>query len=273
MLLDRPPFENFEPGDFPTRSQFDLVEPKKDGWWGQLLLNGLEWELWSRSGALKKFGDLVTPVELTLLHGEYIYGTEWAKDQSMYDSICVFDAVSVDGVDTGGMPLSETREIINEFLPRIEKEDIREGVRLIEQWPIEESPRIWDELVVGQKYEGLVFKNSTGSFGSTMGRMKQVASMDYICLGFEDSESERYIGTGVAAVVGGLYYGDDDEPIQACKVSGLTDEQRIEFYNNREKYIGKVFEASGKKVSKRGALRHPSFEGWRDDKKPEECVW
>ena len=69
---------------------------------------------------------------------------------------------------------------------------------------------------------------------------------------------------------GGLFVRG--ELVHICKVGGLTAEQREEFYDNPKDYIGKVFEASGKKITKKGALRHPNFIRFRGDKIPGDCV-
>ena len=99
MKLDRPKFHNFEPGEFPPPGgMFDVVELKYDGWWGQLELEGFEWRLYSRTGQLKKHGKLREERRYSVLHGEYIFGTEWATEHpEYYDWLAVHGAEYVDG--------------------------------------------------------------------------------------------------------------------------------------------------------------------------------
>ena len=140
---------------------------------------------------------------------------------------------------------------------------------MVDQLPIEKAPELWK---MAKPFEGLVFKNSQALWGSAFGRMKRDAQMDYVCMGFESSDSDRHAGWGVASILGGLH--DADGVLrQACKVSGLTDDQRRAFYDYPTGYVGRVFTAEGKAVTKTGALRHPNFVRWRDDKAPIECRW
>ena len=66
----------------------------------------------------------------------------------------------------------------------------------------------------------------------------------------------------------GLY--KNGELIHYGELSGLKDEVKW----NWKEYVGKVVEVSGMEIFKdTGAIRHPRFVCWRDDKTPEECTW
>jgi len=275
MKLERPKFHNYPPGEFPTVGDkapyFDTVELKYDGWWGQLLLEGQRWNLFSRTGQLKKQGTLTRPVERTLIHGEYCYGTEWAKDHpEYYDQLAVYGAEMLDGRDVREVEHADVRRMVDSFLVRLREQTIVSGVFLVNRWPISAAREVWEQ---NTEFEGLVFKNSRDVWGSPYGRMKRDATIEYICLGFEESESDRHAGWGVASVIGGLIMKGTDTAFRACKVSGLDDKWRAEFFQHPDKYVGKVFEAEGKKVTKTGALRHPNFVRWRPDKQAADCVW
>ena len=150
------------------------------------------------------------------------------------------------------------------------KETIQKGLFVVPQWPIQTASKVWEAY---PQFEGLVFKDSGGKWGTPYGRMKRSCTMDYICMGFELSDSPRHAGWGVASVLGGLLPVGKVNPVVACHVSGLSDELRREFFNNPHRYMGRVFEAKGKKVTKKGALRHPDFVRWREDKMAGECLW
>lgn len=275
MKLERPKFHNFEPGEFPTVGDkapfFDTVELKYDGWWGQLEMEDGIWKLYSRTGQLKKQGTLKHHYGYTLLHGEYCFGTEWSKDHpEYYDQMAVYGAEVIDGHAVREMEHKDVRARLQSFLPGLRAERIQNGLFLVNQWPITVARDVWEQ---NQEFEGLVFKNSRDVWGSPYGRMKRGVTMEYICVGFEQSESDRHAGWGVASVLGGLIPKGSDTPRQVCKVSGLDDAARALFFQHPERFIGKVFEAEGKKVTKSGALRHPNFVKWRPDKLPSECVW
>mgnify|MGYP001472901117 CR=1 FL=1 len=99
-------------------------------------------------------------------------------------------------------------------------------------------------------------------------RMKAVIEMDYICVGFRDAdEGTKYEGM-VGSVLGTL---SDKEVYVTC--GGLTEVQRKMFTRAPERYIGRVFTAKGNNWYPSGAIRHPQFQRWRNDKAPEDCTY
>lgn len=56
-------------------------------------------------------------------------------------------------------------------------------------------------------------------------------------------------------------------------VSGFDDAMRDDITENHEKYIGRVFEVTGQEQFASGAIRHPRFIRWRDDKRAEDCIF
>lgn len=272
MKLDRPPFHSFKPGDFPDPSQFDVIELKYDGWWGQLVIENGVWQIYSRTGMLKKegaFGD--SDLERTVIHSEFLYGTEWAKDRpNLYEKLACHTAVIVNGEDITDWPNRVMREALEGFLTVYEHEPIVQRCFVVDQIPIESGKNLWD-FVLEHDYEGLIFKNSEAPWGSDMGRMKRGVTMDYVLMDVTPSTSATYSGWGAKSLQGGLYV--DGELVKRCSVPGMNDEQRREFLQNKDKYVGRVFECHGKKISKKGSVRHPEFIRWRDDKDPEDCTW
>ena len=58
-----------------------------------------------------------------------------------------------------------------------------------------------------------------------------------------------------------LKYGDDTFNVG----TGFTDEQRLEIWNNRDKYLGKLASVRYMSVGLKERPRVPSFVGWRDN--------
>lgn len=274
MSLDRPPFSNyFHSKGFPSEDEFDKLELKYDGWWGQVLVEGNRWEIYSRTGMLKKSGEIAVSLPRTLLHGEFVFGTEWAKSRKdLYGKVVLYDCEHYLGKDVRKLPLSKRRLLIEQFLEflRGEGEELADKLLLIEQYDVADAGDVWDAHVASGDYEGMTFKSSSGNWGDRMGRMKRTLTIDYVCVGFEESTSDRYEGRGVRSVLGGLYVNGRLKKV--CSVGGLNDEQREAAFDDPTQFVGRVFEAEGYKLSKKGALRHPNFKRWRDDKPVEDCV-
>ena len=119
-------------------------------------------------------------------------------------------------------------------------------------------------------YEGLVFKDSTTPYkdkGAWM-RMKAEVEIDYICSGMAPADPNSKYAGQVGAVIGTLYDRECD-----VNCGGLTEKQREVFTKREVECKGQVFTAKGNGWFPSGAIRHPKFVRWRDDKKPEECVY
>lgn len=62
--------------------------------------------------------------------------------------------------------------------------------------------------------------------------------------------------------------------MQVCECGGFDDEQRKDFTDNTDKYVGSVVEVKANEIFKdTGKLRHPRFLRVRFDKEPERCTW
>lgn len=72
-----------------------------------------------------------------------------------------------------------------------------------------------------------------------------------------EAGSGKYEGMLGALVV-------DYKGVEVNVGSGLSDDQRIEFWNEQDEYIGKVVEISYHEETPDGSLRHPVFERFRD---------
>jgi ATP-dependent DNA ligase len=74
----------------------------------------------------------------------------------------------------------------------------------------------------------------------------------------------------MGAIAGGMYL--DGELKAVCSVGGgFTDEIRQEIWEHKKRYLGKVFEATGKSIFRMTTLRHPVFSRWRPDRLPKSC--
>jgi len=238
---------------------FDLVELKYDGMFataecadGAIVIRG-------RNGRIKACLATSTPLRAKLV-GEYLYGTAWAKRTGRTGQLWAFDVIEVDGKDVSQRPLANRRMLLNNLtLPA--------GFHIAPQYPAHEWQRLWSDLVEPGDFEGLVFKSSRDRYGEPWARMKRRVTCDYVCMGTTPG-SGRYAGQA-ASLIGGLHVKGHLTAV--IRVPGLTNEQRVEYAIHPERIVGRVFEATGYDLFPSGALRHPAFGRWREDKASEEC--
>lgn len=83
----------------------------------------------------------------------------------------------------------------------------------------------------------------------------------------------RLYSQGLAGSVEVGQYDQDGKMIVVAKVGGWTDQQRKDFSDNPEKWIGKVFDVTAFRRTKVGKLISPRFVQWREDLNAEDCTF
>lgn len=260
-------FRDLDVEDWAAAKRYDWVELKYDGHFARIELDGKRWRIFSSTDRIVEVGELPVTCKPTTLWAEHIRGTEWACKPSrtdLYERLAVFGSPRINGTVQAFPHSAVTRRAIERWISKHTKPPF-DRLFLVERWSAKQASRLWTRHVSGGDFEGLVLGGPQG-----LARMKQQASYDYVCLGFEQSDADKYAGWGVRNVLGGLHVNGKLQ--QVARVGGLTDEQRAAFFQHPKRYVGKVFEANGKKLFRNGKLRHPNFLRWRDDKLPAACV-
>ena len=272
-MIDRPKFKEIRFEDTEAWSsapeKYDTVEIKMDGIWGAFTVGYGEWMIQSRTGKIKAEGECDSDeiIDDTIILGEYMHGSHWGHKMDLDGQFFAFDCVRFQGEDITNHSLSERRGYLEMALGF---KEMPEFIKHLPNYEVNMWPYLWEKHVKGEAYEGLVFKDSKSKYNDkdAWARMKDTVEIEYICHSFRPAdEGTRYEGQ-VGAVIGTL---DDKEVFVTC--SGLTDAERLEYTENGEDYIGKVFTAKGNAWYPSGSIRHPKFKEWRDDKEPEECTY
>ena len=268
--VKRPGYVEIDPGEWwqlecAPQPRFDTVEIKYDGIWGRVDIDENRAEIYSRHGQLKTALDIEPVGKTATLHAEYMYGSSWSGRMNLEGVLFVFDCTSIGGHDISHLPLSRRREAAALMVKKL-----GEPFRMVKQFSISKTRELWEGYIIERNFEGLIFKESDAPFGAKWGRAKRVYEVDYVCLGFNQSDAPKYVGRMVASVRAGVYANGN--LIDVASVSGLSEHQRTAMYNNPDDFIGRVFKASGYQVFKNGALRHPNFVDWHYDKLPQDCT-
>jgi len=268
-IVDRPKFKEIrykEHRDIPEK--YNIVQLKMDGIWGCMKISHGQWGIYSRTGKLKADGVIDNYDIDAVVLGEFMFGSHWGHKMNKNRYFYIFDCLRWRGTDVDEYPLLSRIQYAEEIYHSIYEQI--ENVRILETYPVEQWKALWDEYILEYGYEGLVFKDATSLYKdkNAWARMKAVIEMDYICTGFRPAdEGSKYEGM-VGSVVGTLI---DKEVHITC--GGITEAQRKVFTKHPDRYIGEVFTAKGNNWYPSGAIRHPMFMGWREDKEPEECSY
>jgi len=292
---------------------WNVVELKGDGIWGQMVIEGTSVKVYSRNGTLKDEFKLAVPFSpwgyfrdsgeddtgyavggsRIVLHGEFMFGTNWSKRRKLTGQFMAFDLVEFGGQCFRDKPQWTRRAFLEQVvfgkpsagLPSIATHSSpnplsvtsRGRIQCIPQWRTSRDEgitdlvqRIWADWVLAEDWEGLILKEGSAPFGEGWARIKRTYEVDYVCMGFRQSNADKYKGRMVKSVIGGLYV--EGELKEAVRVSGLTEAQRTEMFDNPGKFVGRVFKVNGKGVFPNGAVRHPNFVEWHQDKQQQDCT-
>jgi len=267
--IDRPKFREIRWGEHrEIPEKYDTVQLKMDGIWGCMKVGHGQWGIYSRTGKLKADGVLEDDTLHGVLLGEFMFGSHWGHKMGKNRNFYIFDCVEMNSVDVTDITLKSRITFAGEMFHRLKGE--LDFIRLLDVYETHEWKRLWEEYIQEYGYEGLVFKDSNSKYSdkNAWARMKAVVEMDYICTGFRDADKGTKYEGMVGSVVGTLI---DKEVFITC--GGLSETQRDMFTKMPEIYIGQVFTAKGNNWYPSGAIRHPMFMRWRDDKEPEECSY
>lgn len=266
---DRPEFRD-TPLD---NSLFDspdwIVELKQDGIFGIGIAVEGSMTIYSLGYGVKGTMQLDAPLTAVFV-GEYMFGSNWAYRHGVVGQFVVFDILAFERYDLRGKDFWHRRALLEKIFKTYVTRDQDQFV-MSQIYPAEAAGFIWSNFVEKQDYEGVVFKNIHDTYNTACWyRTKKLFSLEYICIGFQEGQGKNKGKVG--SIIGGVY-DDLGELKRVCLVGGgLSDEQRASWFND-DSYLGRVFTATGYKVFSSGALRHPVFKEWRDDKQPIHITW
>jgi|13_taG_2_1085334.scaffolds.fasta_scaffold02454_13 ATP-dependent DNA ligase len=257
------------------------AEPKYDGRWGILIHEegSPVITLYSRRDQVQT--SYVHPTLKSYptfeLHGEYIFGTNFAKSSDHEGKVILFD-MTYCGECLKSLSLTRRRATMLTMLDRFKVDGIE--LPFVAVQPIADFIEIFDKESIESLahyvsnpdlYEGVVIKDLSDPWGQPWYRIKPIFEMDYIIMGFNQSEAPKYKGRMISSIQAGLYIGGKIEHV--CNVSGLNEAERTAMFQRPEDFVGSVFTASGKSLFKGGALRHPNFVRLHPMKQSNECRW
>lgn len=258
---------------FPGNDKFpsySILQRKMDGWftlirgWG-----GQEGVIDIISSGAKIIKSIPYRGPNLLLVAEYMWGTNRAQDPAYKGKFYIHDGIFIDKTLIEDFFYPKKLPVIADFL---DLHPLPIPVSVLPVFSRDKTDWLWSAY---PDDEGIVIKEPWG-FGPRMKaiKIKRNVDGDFVAMRFNEGAG-RLKGT-LGSIIGGQYH--NDTLVEVLSVGGgFDDSQRREIWDHREKYIYKVFAASGKGKFPSGALRHPNFGtdsypgGWRDDKLSKNC--
>lgn len=128
------------------------------------------------------------------------------------------------------------------------------------------SPTVWKEYAEGvwkHGGEGVILKQwdapyHLGKRNSTLMKIKEEVTLDLLVIDVVEGQGKYHNTTGAIVC--------KDSKGFKHTISGMTDEQRFDWWRKPENIVGKVVEVKAMKVLPDGQLREPRFKAVRHDK-------
>ncbi len=188
---------------------------------------------------------------------------QWQKANGLLRLVAV-DMLQTHGDSIVHIPFSVRRQLLESVMKELDSNFMLERLITIDKVAFYKS-------VIVRGGEGVVIKDLDGHYEQGKRRwlkLKKSKTWDVVVVDFSQGQG-KYADT-IGALVYGAY--EDDKLVTVGSTSGMTDEERYQFGDNPQAYIGKVVVIEGMEIGAQGAIRHPRLLGFREDKLPSECV-
>lgn len=268
-LVDRQEAQDLELQD---TLRYEIMQFKYDGIWINLSSEGTndqgkhEIRLVSRNGLEKERWLLRSFPFNTVIAGEFMFGTQWSKNPEREGKVYAYDLLMLNGEDLRKQTYLFRYSALKDLIRILDDSRLVVVPTYNTAGQVE---RVLKSLKDNRAFEGLVFRNWSQSYFDQIGRIKIDVEDDYVVTNVLPGEGKHAGRMGALAL--SQYVGDELVEIMTCG-GGFSDDQRESIWNNPSHYLGRVVRAVGRGGRfASGALRHPNFVAFRDDKSPLEC--
>jgi ATP-dependent DNA ligase len=199
----------------------------------------------------------------------------------------VFDVLFLDGVDQREYSWATRRSLLEWLIPaEWANEDMPNPVLLS---PVEPPSQDALDHMLARGVEGCIVKSKLAPYQSwdrprnNWWKYKVDKTADVVCMGFTDGREGKGV-RNMPDTIGAIQFGQYQETDEGLalvyrgRTSGMDDSvrwgilSREKGIDRRSEFLNKVFEIRHNGIQNPG-FRHPRFLYWRDDKRPEECLW
>jgi ATP-dependent DNA ligase len=235
-------------------ANFSLVQLKYDGHWCRLEFSGSNGTGYTTSDRAEVSGIVCPLFRNSIVIGEHLFGTNWAKSNpDRTGKIILFDCVVLHGEDISLRPYIERYSQLENMVTNARHPQLW----LPQTYPATRLGSIWEQFVIKRDFEGVVLRNDKQTYFDKLHRCKRDFETTYTCIGFTEGEGKH---TGrLGALVVSLPNG-----ATGTVGGGFSDADREYIWTHQADFIGREFDAAGKRLFDSGALRHPNFIRWKE---------
>lgn len=236
--------------------KFPVCQLKYDGIWCLASAVSSRIDYLSRNYMSKKIETNYSIPDASFV-GELMYGSEWAKQDGREGLFYVFDIVDYSGGTLKHLPYGRRYSYLKELF-RLNA--VPAHWRLVANFETAlVAQRAWDNHILTRQFEGLVFRNMSDPWDVTLLRAKYQAEIDLRIVDYVEGQGKHLgkLGSLVAVC---------DRNITHLIGGGLSDDLRSQIWQDKQRYLGRVFKATFKKQFASGKLRHPNFSAWHSEK-------
>lgn len=192
-----------------------------------------------------------------------------AKDQAHNVAFHIFDALPYDEFVNGSS--SDTYTKRREFIDSIDENELVKVVPVLGACTKDEIST-WSDFATENNWEGVMLNDPNARYETKrhkgLLKVKKMHTADLMIVGFEEAIDGKNRG-GLKSLIVQL---DDENTVNVA--SGLTEEQRVDIWANKDNYLGKIVEVKyfEETVNQNGgrSLRFPVVLRFRDDKTIED---
>lgn len=246
-----------------------IVQLKMDGIWGRVTIVDSKVKVYSKTHQQKREFDLhpelfSAPDQPTVLIAEFMYGSQWSKHPDRQGLLYVFDCVVHRGEDLSSTRYAERYRRASTVCNQLGK-----PFEMVPCYSFSRWGELWHE-VEATKREGLVFHRWSSPYNTTLYKLKLEVEDDFVVMGYIEGQNQ-HVGR-LGSIIAGQY-NDQGVLVRVGEIGGgYSTSDRIAIWATRTELLGRVFLAKGKGRFESGALRHPNFGHFRDDKLPSQCI-
>jgi ATP-dependent DNA ligase len=247
-----------------------LVQLKYDGIWARVVVRGSVVYIYSKTGNLKASFPIAPHLDGLLreavLIGEYMYGSQWSQQGDRAGRLYIFDCLVVDEQDISSKPYEERYKKVISLCS-----EYGQPFNPVPCYALFNLGKVWEEINRRESHEGVIIRRWDSPYNVPLLKLKREVEDDFVVLGTIPGKGKGKNEGRVGSLRLGQYNKEGVIVyVQNCG-GGLSDQLRDDLQRMGQEIVGKVVLINGKGRFDSGALRHPNFVRFRDDKLPTAC--